>query len=539
MTKAAEMGRVSAKGGFHFLWGLVVSSVISAVGAIFIARLLGADSYGLYSVALVAPNLIATFRDWGVSTALVKYSAEYNNENNFDKVRSIFVSGLFFELTLGVLLSLLSFALAGTLAHIFARPTIVPLIQISSFVILTSALVNTATAAFTGMEIMHLNSIMLIIQSILKTALIIALVLFGLGALGAVEGYTISFLLAGLTGAILMWTVYRNLKKTVNAKLNVLATTKIMLKYGLPLSIGQMIGGFSSVFYSYILAIFVTNNIPIGNYNVALNFIVLINFFATPITTMLFPAFSKLNAEKDKEALKNVFQYSVKYSSLIVLPISGLIIALAQPAVGTLYADKYTLAPLFLALSALHFFTTAAGSLSINGLINGQGYTKFGMKLSIVTSAAGLPLSLVLIPQFGVIGLIITIMSSEWPSILMGLLFIKNNMGISVDWISSLKILFTSSTTAVLTYAIVTQLPFSAIIQLILGAISFIFIYIFVALLTRTITKEDFSNLREIASGLGPLSKPLIWTMNLLEKFLGKTNKENDQAQELTYTEES
>ena len=355
MSKAAETGRVSAKGGVHLLWGLVVSTIISAVGAIFIARLLGADSYGLYSVALVAPNLIATFRDWGVSTAIVKYSAEYNCENSPEKVRSIFVSGLFFELAGGILLSILSFALAGPLAHNLNRPTIVPLIQVSSFLILTTALVNTATAAFTGMEIMHLNSIMLIIQSILKTALIIALVLFGLGAFGAVEGYTIASLFAGLAGAILIWTVYRNLKKTVNTKLNIIATTKMMLKYGLPLSIGQMIGGFSTVFYSYVLAFFVTNNVPIGNYTVALNFVVLINFVATPITTMLFPAFSKLNAEKDKEALKNVFQYSVKYSSLIVLPVAGLIIALSEPAVTTLFADKYALAPLFLALSSFIF----------------------------------------------------------------------------------------------------------------------------------------------------------------------------------------
>jgi O-antigen/teichoic acid export membrane protein len=527
MTKAAEMGRVSAKGGVHLLWGLIVSTIISAVGAIFIARLLGPDGYGLYSAALVAPNLIATFRDWGVSTAMVKYSAEYNSENNPDKVRSIFVSGLFFELSLGVLLSILSFALAGPLAHIISRPTIVPLIQISSFIILASALVNTATAAFTGMEIMHLNSIMLIIQSILKTALIIALVLFGLGALGAVEGYMVASLFAGLTGAVLMWTVYRSLKKTAGTKLDIGATVKTMLRYGLPVSIGQMIVSFSSVFYNYILLFFVTNNTPIGNYNVGLNFVVLINFFATPITTMLFPAFSKLKAKTDKEALKNVFQYSVKYASLIVLPISALIIALSQPAVTTLFADKYTLAPLFLALSSLHFFTTAAGSLSITNLINAQGYTKYGMRLNIATSVVGVPLSLLLIPLFGVIGFILTLMISEMPSIFLGLHFIRSRLGISVDWVASGKILFSSLLTLVLTYVLVTFLVLPAVIQLILGAVFFLIVYIFVALITGTIKKEDFGNLREIVRGLGPLQKPLLSILNLAEKFLDKLHKKN------------
>jgi O-antigen/teichoic acid export membrane protein len=64
MSKAADMAKVSAKGGFHLLWGLVVSTLISSVGTIFIARLLGSDLYGLYAVVLTAPTLIATFRDW-------------------------------------------------------------------------------------------------------------------------------------------------------------------------------------------------------------------------------------------------------------------------------------------------------------------------------------------------------------------------------------------------------------------------------------------------------------------------------------------
>jgi O-antigen/teichoic acid export membrane protein len=526
MTKAVEMGRVSAKGGFHLLWGLVFSTIISAAGAIFIARLLGPDSYGLYSIALAAPNLITTFRDWGVTTAIVKYSAEYNSENNYDKVRSILFSGLFFELIMGLSLSVLSFSLAGSLANIFSRPNIVPLIQVSSFVILTSALVNTSTAAFTGMEIMHLNSIMLIIQSIFKTVLIIAFVLLGLGALGAVQGYIVASLFAGLTGVVLMWTVFRTLRKNVNSKLDISMTIKTMFKYGLPLSIGQMISGFSGVFYSYILAIFVTNA-PIGNYNVALSFILIITFFATPITTMLFPAFSKLNAEKDGQALKNVFRYSVKYAALIVVPISAMIFALAQPAVSTLFADKYTQAPLFLALTALHYFTTAAGSLSILNLINGQGYTKFGLKLSIVTYAIGIPLCLLLIPQFGVVGLIITLVFSEMPSIFLGLRFIKNKLGISVDWISSLKILFSSIITAIFTYAIVSQLAFQAAIQLILGAVFFLFFYILLVLFTQTVKKEDFLSLREIVRGLGPMRKPLLLILSFVEKLSGIIHKEN------------
>ena len=101
-------------------------------------------------------------------------------------------------------------------------------------------------------------------------------------------------LFAGVTGLLLMWIMYRSLPKPIGSKLDVF-TLKTMFNYGLPLSIGNIVSGFASQFYTYVLAFYVTNNASIGNYSVALNFVVLITFFATPVTTMLFSAFSKID----------------------------------------------------------------------------------------------------------------------------------------------------------------------------------------------------------------------------------------------------
>ena len=123
------------------------------------------------------------------------------------------------------------------------------------------------------METMHLYSFMLIIQAIAKTALIIALVLLGFGTLGAVTGYTTATVMAGLAGILLMWTMYKSLPKSTECKMEIMATIKTMLKYGLPVSIGTIISGFLTAFYSYILAIYVTNNAIIGNYTLAITFV--------------------------------------------------------------------------------------------------------------------------------------------------------------------------------------------------------------------------------------------------------------------------
>ncbi len=537
MSKAAEMARVSAKGGFHVLWGLVASTVISAIGTIIIAIILGPDNYGLYSIALTAPNLIVMFRDWGINTAIVKYSAQYNSEGNVEKIRSIFVSSLLFEIIVGLLLTALTFILSGFLAITLNRPTIAPLIQIASFSVITGALVTVATAAFTGMETMHLNSIMLIIQSIIKTILIIGLVLLGLGTIGAITGFALAILVAGIAGLLLMWTMYRSLPKPINAKLEFMSTIKTLIKYGLPVSIGVILSGFLGVFYNYVLAIYVINNSIIGNYNVANNFVVLITFFSMPVTTMLLPAFSKLDPKKDTETLKNIFQSSVKYASLIVVPVSTMVIALSQPGIRTIFQNSYTEAPFFLSLLSITYIYTAFGNLSISNLIVGQGYTTFSLKTTILSVAIGFPLSFLLIFQFGVIGLIVAMLTAGLPSLLLSLRFIKRHFDVSIDWVSSGKIILSSAIAAILTYLIIFELPVHSLIQLIIGVSAFVIIFILIAVFTRTISIADMTNLRLLSGGLGPLSKPVNYVLNIIEKLMRALRPEKDEEQAFTLQE--
>ena len=162
--KAAEMAKVSAKGGFYLFWGVVVSAVVSAVGVIVLARVLQPENYGLYTIALAAPNLIGTFRDWGMNSAMVKYTAQYSAEERPERVRSILLTGLIFEVILGLALSFVSFVLSGFIAtDIFKRP-ITALIEISSFIILAGGFLNAAQAAFTGREQMKPNSVTLVFR---------------------------------------------------------------------------------------------------------------------------------------------------------------------------------------------------------------------------------------------------------------------------------------------------------------------------------------------------------------------------------------
>jgi O-antigen/teichoic acid export membrane protein len=519
--KAAEMAKVSAKGGFYLFWGIVISTVVSAVGVIVLARILQPQNYGLYTIALAAPNLIGTFRDWGMNSAMIKYTAQYSAEEKPERVRSILLAGLVFEVILGLALTFLSFLLSGFVAtDIFKRP-ITALIQISSITILAGGFLNAAQAAFTGREQMEPNSVTLVFQALFRSVLSPMLVYLGFGVSGAVVGYAAGVLGGGLVGVFLMFEIYNRLgkKNGFADPLNVWESMKFMFRYALPLSFSSFFNSFLGQFYNFIIVIYASNFI-IGNYAVANNFTVILTFFAAPISTMLFPAFSKLKADEDKETLKIVFKSSIKYSSLLVIPPTVAVIALANPVVSALLGAKYGSAPLFLALLAVNYLLTAFGVLSTGSLISGQGKTRFYLELAIINTVTGIVLAVLLVPTLGVVGLIITTIFDGVPGLAISLNWIKKHYDASVDWGSSAKILVASATAGALAYFAVSFLSLSSWPKLILGLLVFVAGFLLSVVATRALRKPDIDSLRLMASELGSISGIINKILNVLERLV-------------------
>ena len=81
MSEAIGLARVSVKGGFNLFYGLIISTIISSLYIIFLARLLSPSDMGILAIAVVAPNLFALLRDWGINSAITRYIAKYKSEN--------------------------------------------------------------------------------------------------------------------------------------------------------------------------------------------------------------------------------------------------------------------------------------------------------------------------------------------------------------------------------------------------------------------------------------------------------------------------
>ncbi|MEM2313161.1 MAG: oligosaccharide flippase family protein [Candidatus Bathyarchaeia archaeon] len=519
MDKTLEIGKASAVGSLYLFLGVTSSTVIMALGAIILAQLMTPEEYGLYSVALIPPCMMVLFRDWGINSAVTKFTATLRAQNRQEEAYKVIRTGLIFEAFSGLMLTVIAIALSNFIAaEVFGRPESSKLIAIASTTIFIGALLTASQSSFMGFEKMEMNSLTNICQATAKTIISSILVLIGLSSLGAIIGYVASFLTAAAVSlALLYLTLTKNLKIKNLGKTEILKTLNEMLHYGVPFSISSMIGGFLAQFYAFLMAIYCTD-VMIGNYHVATQFSTILTFFTIPISTVLFPAFSKISPQDENSLLQTVFQSAAKYTSMLLVPATMAVMVLSKQMINTLFGEKWVYAPLYLTLYVTNNLIVIFGGLIIGNMLAGVGETKMLMKLSLITLACGVPMSYVMIPLMGIIGLIITQTGAGMPSLFLGLHTVWKRYKIRVNIRENMKVLIASAVAAALTFLVVDSIVSVYWIELIIGGAVFLVTYIFTAIFMRAVKNEDIENLRAVFSGLGLFSKLINVFLNVIER---------------------
>jgi O-antigen/teichoic acid export membrane protein len=497
------------------LLGQVASSLILALGVMYAARLLGPDRWAEYTAVMIPVSIATVLMDPGVTTALTKHLSQYLYQGRHEERKGVQLTGTAIILTLSTLLTLAVFLLSQQIAQYYLqRPGLGPLLRVASLGILGQALISTSNAIFYGHQRMGLQSATQVLFAVLKSIAMPALVLLGLGSGGAVMGQTASLLTTGAV-AITLTLAFLKTGKGYHSTIT-REEAGIMLRYGAPIYASSIIGNGLTWLYNSLMLTYVENT-PLGNWSAAGQFSVLVSFLVVPISTTLFPLFSKL--ERGSPNLEHAYRNSIKYSALFILPGALALMALSGPMIDIVYGDQYTLAPNYFLLMLLSYLPAGIGSIGPTALLNGQSKTGVIMRTTIINLLVGAPLSLALIPTYGITGLIATTVIAPLPCIIYVVYWIRRNMGLTPDWESSAKIYISSNAALLATLAVTRIIPMASWPTLILGAPTYLAAYLASLKLTRTLTEEDYRMFRAIVGDAGPLAKPLNRILDAFEKI--------------------
>jgi len=515
----SRLVRKSAKGSFILILGQFISTLVSAIGVIIIARFLGSTNYGQVTVAMIPVSIALLFSDLGVNSALVRHLSQFRHEEDFNALKIYVKAGLLINAVVGVLISVAIYALSGVLAGVFNQPDLELLIKIGAISILAQNMFSTAQSIFTGFERMELQSYATILFAVLKTLIGPLLIWLGYGPVGAIIGLTLPYIVAGFAGVLLViFLLIRGLQE--DGKESLLEACRTMLVYGYPLFFSAFLGGGLAQINNFQMALYVTRDL-VGNYSAATNFGVLISFLTQPIAIALFPLYSKLDFRKD-ESLKVVFQSTVKYAALITMPIVIVLVSLSDQIIRIVYPHGFSYASQYLQIFALTFVFNAVGALSLGNLLNSQGRTDINFRMTLSTLAIGLPLSFLLIPKYGIMGLLLIQLVASRPGLFYGLWWIKRNFGFTVDWFSSVKILLASLFTWAATKIVIDFFDLRYIYEFFIGGILIVVIFLLLLPLTGAIDGTDIRNIRSIGSTIKPLEPFVNLVLSILEKLVRK-----------------
>ena len=498
----------------------MTSTFITALGIILVARFLGSSSYGNITLALIPISIASLFGDLGVNAGLIKYVSEYRSEGRQEEVNTLLRTGLLIKSTASLILFLAVSLSSGYISTtILRQPDLQPLIQLASLNLLAQSMIGTSRSIFVGYERMELYSLTVIFFSVLKSVLAPLLVLVGYGAIGAILGNTLPLSMTGIISLTLVIRLFLKPKNHSASSINPWWAAKILLRYGFPLFLSTLLAGSLAQVYNSLMALHIAPY-DVGNYQAATNFSVLLSFFTIPIATVLFPLFSKLD-HSARDQLRLVFQNSVKYAALITMPVTLVLIVLSEPLVHIIYGSSFPLTALYMRFFLLTFIFTGLGGLSVVSLLNGQGRTRVTFTINAINLCIGLPLSLVLIPRYGVMGLLATLILAPRPGLLYGLWWVKRNLGFTIDWRASAKIYLSSFSAYAISYFVLAYVNLGEWVELLVGASLFVTVYLVMIILLRTLKIGDVKNLRSVLGSMGPLTRFFNLFLNLFERLLG------------------
>jgi O-antigen/teichoic acid export membrane protein len=213
---ADELTRVtedSARGGFFLFSGATLATVIMAISAIVIGRLMGHALYGQYNLALVLPSLLLLFTDLGINAGITKFAASLHAEGKDESAARIIRHGTIFRLLVGIVVFIVGMVFANYLALIINRPDSTFFIQIASISLVFQVLFTSSTSAFVGLDRTEYTALATNVQAAVKTILQVALVLLGFGITGALIGLVGGYIIASImAGAILFLKLVKSSK---------------------------------------------------------------------------------------------------------------------------------------------------------------------------------------------------------------------------------------------------------------------------------------------------------------------------------------
>jgi O-antigen/teichoic acid export membrane protein len=399
---------------WEFLSNFIKTFLVFA-RSIVIARGLGVEIYGTYSIVVAFVSTVQEFLNLNIGTTLVKFGAEYKTSERKDKLLALIKGSIFVTIGTSIISILIIIILMS-----FSYNTFFKIPELHLYIILFAFALSTAFFDYISISILRLffkfklNSIIRIVMNIIEFITILSVILIYPKNLRA---FFFAVIFARLINSVIcnsvaylelkkkfsgtknirIKVIYDDLKKIINFTLNnsVSKTIQTIMNRGDILLLGAMAGP-----------------LAVGYYSIAKKLANSILLLTDPLGGAIFPQLSILVSEKKIVEIKKMLK---KITGVLSIPASIFLVStfiFRKTIIEFLFGVEYSNASspfVFLVFGAVInvvFFWILYLVLSL-------GMAQLRLKFTFYAIIIGFTVSILLIPIHGATGAAIGLLSSK------------------------------------------------------------------------------------------------------------------------------
>ncbi len=473
------MARKMAKGTV-WLMGAQISFLLGGYIIHFgLGRMLGPADYGTFGIILSLFAIVRIFLQGGVPQAVTKYVSEgrsvYWAKKNAYIIQSIVV----------ILCFIVIFVFAPYIASLLGDISLSHYIRLMSLMIPINGIYQIYLSIINGKKLFLKVASIKIIYSFLRPVMVFAFVLLGFAVFGALSGLIIAVLFALLFSLFVM-------RKIEDKSTKIPIGLKEMFWFFLPLVVlSVMITSIRSLDMLFVKSLMREGRF-VGYYTSAWAVSALPITVFTAISFTILPSVSSSIAKNNLDLTRSYIRNAIRYTTMILLPITLLVVANPGKLLAFFYTQEYKLGggALRILIMGMLFFTIF---FMFNTTIIAMGKPKIPMAIVLFLLPIDIILNYIFIPIYGLEGAAFTTTLISFIGMCVTACYLFKKIGGIVDSISCLRLLAASAFIFTIAIFITTSGWFLIIIYvvLLLGYIGLLWIL-------KEIKEDDIRLLKDI-----------------------------------------
>ena len=358
--------------------GSMATSLFAAAEPVLIARFLGVEQFGLFSLVIAYVGLVNGLIDLKSPEAVVRYVGQYKELGEKDKVLSFIKFFYVLDFLVGIAALGACLLLAGVADDLFIHSEdTFRFTLIYSLSVLVTSINRSSEAVLRVFDRFKTIAFVRTSQTGLRVILVAVSLLIGLG----IEGVLVCYVIAAFVFFLMLQiTVFRVLKQSgfkiwTAAKIENLRVTIAEVRSFVLTSTftGFLNNAFKRQIPVLILGYFASKE-AVGLYRVATTFSAVRARLRQPVQDAVYPALVTAQSHGSKESFSKIVSYSTKNLLKIFLPIGLIFLLFADEIIVLFFGSAYEPAALALqlivisdVLSGFYFWIDSA-ELALNRL---------------------------------------------------------------------------------------------------------------------------------------------------------------------------